>query len=190
MIAFIDLEASALGRDGHPTEVGVALTDGRDLHEVRSWLIRPHPDWMFADGGEWDPVAAEMTGITPGLLRHHGLDARHVVGDLDALLTRVQCVYSDAPEQDQSWLSTLYDAADASHTVRLHDVMEIDRLQRKMNLSRARQLWDHTIQAVDAAHALPRHRAGPDATRLALAFLSLERASIAQETVRRMCQER
>jgi hypothetical protein len=96
-----------------------------------------------------------------------------VVQGIAPLMASAAAVYSDAPEQDGHWLAMLFRAAGMPVPVALRDVMELDRLQRKMTLSRARQAWEAQLARVDADHGLRRHRAGPDAERLARAWLRL-----------------
>lgn len=56
---FNDFEASSLGEDSWPVEIGVAWLDG-DAIMVRSSLIRPHPDWPES---AWSPESARIHAI-------------------------------------------------------------------------------------------------------------------------------
>ena len=53
-IAFLDFEASSLGKQGYPIEVAWVLSNG----EEESHLIRPDPTWT-----DWDLKAEAIHGI-------------------------------------------------------------------------------------------------------------------------------
>jgi hypothetical protein len=57
-VIFLDIEASALGKNSFPIEIGCVLDD-----EVgpETFLIAPHETWD-TDGG-WSNLSAEMHGI-------------------------------------------------------------------------------------------------------------------------------
>ena len=100
----VDLEASGLGSDGWPIEVGVAWLDG-DAVRSNSRLIRPRPEWP-EEGWIWE--SAQVHGISREALDQHGHDPDEVA----LWFQRVAWGYdllSDAPEYDGRWLGWLFD---------------------------------------------------------------------------------
>lgn len=100
-IAFIDVEASGLGPDSWPIEIGVAWLDGRKVI-THSSLIRPRPEWS---NEAWNPRSAKIHGIDREEL-NDAPDAdevaqwfRQLVGD--------RVLISDAPNHDGMWLERL-----------------------------------------------------------------------------------
>lgn len=100
-IAFLDIEASGLGPDSWPIEIGVAWLDWRKVI-THSSLIRPRPEWPE---DAWIPESALVHGIDRAELD----DApqadevarwfRQLIGD--------RILISDAPEYDAMWLARL-----------------------------------------------------------------------------------
>jgi hypothetical protein len=71
-IAFIDLEASGLGSNSFPTEIGWAVIceDGPVVSD--SCLIRPPAKWtLYANA--WSTASEHLTGITRAMLDKRGL---------------------------------------------------------------------------------------------------------------------
>lgn len=157
-VMFLDFEASSLAPDSWPIEVGLAwVTDGRV--EVRSSLIKPELDWSMR---AWSRVSARVHGVALDELRRAppaSEVARWVAGIVgDATLV------SDAPEWDLRWLTCLCETAEG---VRVPRVRDFDALVA----------WELTLAQATRVHAaldqLPApHRAGPDAARLARAWLA------------------
>ncbi|HBK92361.1 MAG TPA: transcriptional regulator [Parvularcula sp.] len=112
-IAFIDFEASGLGPQSWPIEVGWSLDDG----VTESFLISPAPDWPMT---AWDGKAERLHGITPRMLADLGLDAAATCERLDAALAG-RTVYSDAPDWDSFWMLRLYQAARRRCAIKLED---------------------------------------------------------------------
>ena len=112
MRVFLDFEASSLGDDSYPIEVGWVFEDGRE----ESHLIRPAPDWT-----DWDDGAQAIHGIARTKLvaegEPHDAVARRVLDELGP-----HTVYVSAPSWDGKWLSTLFRAAGLPrHSLRLRD---------------------------------------------------------------------
>jgi hypothetical protein len=115
MRVFLDFEASSLGKDSFPIEIGWAGEDGSE----ETHLIRPGPDWT-----DWDASAEAIHGISRATLLVEGEPAsnvgRHVLqvlGDHD--------LYATAPSWDGMWLSRLLRAAGLPrHAMRVQDSEE------------------------------------------------------------------
>lgn len=144
--SFIDIEASGFGASSYPIEVGCVLPDGASYCS----LITPLPHWQH-----WDDKAELIHGIQRPLLFQHGRSANEVAASLNACL-RGLTVYTDSWYHDYTWLSRLFDAADASPYFTLQD------LRTLLQQDEADQ-WEAAKAAVIAELQLTRHRASNDA---------------------------
>jgi hypothetical protein len=110
MRVFLDFEASSLGRDSYPIEVGWAGEDGRD----ETHLIRPAPDWT-----DWDPRAEAVHGLSRAQLLAQGEPHEAVARrTLEALASHD--VFVSAPSWDGKWMSVLLRGAGLPrHALRL-----------------------------------------------------------------------
>ena len=118
MRVFLDFEASSLGKDSYPIEVGWAGEDGW----TEAHLIRPAPGWT-----DWDATAEAVHKITLEQLlaegEPHDAVARRV---LEALAPHE--VFVSAPSWDGKWMSVLLRAAKLPrHALRLRDSEEAFR---------------------------------------------------------------
>lgn len=153
-LVFIDFEASGLGPESWPIEIGCAwISDGAP--KVRASLIRPRPDWPMA---AWSEESARVHGVTIAVLAM-ARDADAVVEDFGPLLFGVNLV-SDAREFDQFWLDRLL-GRPGPRIADFHDT--------------AHRLIGGSAHALDwvyetLARTPAPHRAGPDARRLAKAM--------------------
>ncbi len=112
MRAFIDFEASSLGRHGYPIEVAWVFEDGRS----ESFLIAPIEKWT-----DWDPAAEAIHGISREQLTSEGVQAERVAQRVLADL-QGHDVFASAPSWDGKWLSRLLRAGGfPRHAVRLTD---------------------------------------------------------------------
>jgi hypothetical protein len=156
-IAFIDLEASGLGSASFPTEIGWAAVRADGSVVSDSCLIRPPAGWTRYTNA-WSAASAALTGISREMLDRDGLSPAEV---MKRFLVAVEgCeLFSDAPDFDSHWLGMLSDAA------------MVDLAGRKIGNAKT------LIEEAGGKGALagepdgPRHRAGPDARRLARAFV-------------------
>jgi hypothetical protein len=162
MRAFIDFEASSLGRHGYPIEVAWILEDGNS----ESFLILPIAKWT-----DWDPAAEAIHGISREQLVAEGVPtgivAERLVGALEG-----QEVFASAPSWDGKWLSALLRSAGLPrHAIRVADTdaalielaaallapvlpsSEVHRATRKIIASASERF----------AGRKPAHRALPDA---------------------------
>ncbi len=118
-IAFIDVEASGLGPNSWPIEVGWTFMTGNP----RSTLIKPADKWSMTS---WEKSAENLHGISPVELVTEGRSPLDVALILNASLGDAH-VYSDAPDYDSFWLFRLYDAAGVKPNYRLHDLGDLLR---------------------------------------------------------------
>ncbi len=115
MRAFLDFEASSLGKKGFPIEVGWVFEDGR----AESFLIKPAPEWS-----DWDAEAEAVHGISRAMLDARGSPHDLVAHRMLEALSR-HVVYASAPSWDGKWLSALLRAAGLPrHAMRLRDTEE------------------------------------------------------------------
>ncbi len=113
MIWFLDFEASGLGPDSVPIQVGWCDESGMG----EEYLIRPEDGWT-----DWDYNAEAVHGISQGDLAIKGHPAAEVARRVVEVLGG-QTVFSDAPGFDGGWLDVLLSAGDfPSDAVRLTDV--------------------------------------------------------------------
>ncbi|MCK8785530.1 transcriptional regulator [Roseomonas sp. NAR14] len=116
-LAFIDFEASSLGRRGVPIEVGWVLESG----EGEGHLICPAPGWE-----DWSAEAEAVHGIRRERLlaegEPHGAVARRLVEALAGCR-----VVASAPSWDGRWLSRLLRAAGLPrHALRLESTRTVN----------------------------------------------------------------
>lgn len=162
MHIFVDFEASSLGDDSYPIEVGWAAEDGG----VESHLIRPAPPWT-----DWDAAAEAVHGISRAALEAQGEPhdqvARRVLEALDG-----QAIFASAPSWDGKWLSVLLRGAGLPrHALRLRDSDEAHLAAAAEILRPAlpeRGAGEIAARLLDEARARiasgpPRHRALADA---------------------------
>ena len=142
-VAFIDLEASGLGAESWPIEVGWCFETGAP----ETHLIEPAPDWSRE---AWDKSAEALHGISMASLSKTGASASAVCTRLNRAL-KDSVVYSDAPDWDGFWLYRLFAAAGVkqefslSNFVDLFDSLPGDELQAL--LARAAETTPHTHRA-------------------------------------------
>lgn len=192
-LAFIDFEASSLGPESYPIEVGWAHAGGSG-----AVLIRPEPGWT-----DWNPAAAEVHGLSREQLLVEGVPAREAA---DLLLRQAagRQLVSDAPERDMAWMARLLALTDLApdqwppiadlvdvawaDTARLLQVSAPPGIQH--GSERLRCLW--AGKRAGRAFPEPRHRAEPDARRMHATYLATEAAVTAtlQDWARRMDQTR
>lgn len=158
----LDVEASALGLRSYPIEVGFAIVEGVSA-PIRTWstLIRPTPDWERH--GIWSRASEALHGIPLEELQRAGRPTSDVCHMLNALLQPAARVVTDAPDYDADWLVRLFDAAGVEQRFYIGD---IERLVIECLTSDEQRQYAHLLRRSRAPH-----RAGPDAVRLASAFL-------------------
>ncbi len=145
-VAIIDVEASGFGSASYPIEVGLVLPDG----EAYCALIRPEEGW-----DHWDESAEQVHRVSRQMLLCHGQPAVTVAREINRRLLG-KTVYCDSWYHDFTWLSRLFDAADASPSFRLED------LRTLLGQAEA-DAWHETKCRVQEEMQLERHRASNDA---------------------------
>lgn len=178
MLAFLDFEASSLGRHGHPIEVAWVFEDGRS----ESWLIRPAPTW-----DDWDPAAEAIHHISRADLAEWGVSHARVATRMIDQLTGHDLVAS-APSWDGKWLSALLRAGGfPRHSLRLRDSEDVQRAAA-MEILAPLLPFDEREAAVDRLLAEaepcrrcrnPVHRALPDAEQERLCWLAMRETALA-----------
>ncbi len=114
MIHFLDFEASGLGPDSYPIQVGWCGVDGIG----EEYFILPEAEWT-----SWDYNAEAVHGITQGDLAIKGRPAAEVARRLVEAVGNYE-VYSDTPGFDRMWLDLLLEAGGVRTRVWLLDVRE------------------------------------------------------------------
>jgi hypothetical protein len=149
-IAFLDIEASGLGSQSWPVEIGWAVGAAAPV----SMLVRPHPTWP-ADA--WDPRAEALHGISLAQLNRDGADPRDAAERLNRELDGAE-VFSDAPDWDGFWLFRLFGAAGLRQRF---SVQDFARLMRSLGVADGAALLDQANRISPR-----RHRAAPDVQHL------------------------
>jgi hypothetical protein len=112
MRVFLDFEASSLGDDSFPIEVGWVFEDGRE----ESHLIRPATGWT-----DWDPSAEAIHGLRRDRLLAQGEPHAAVAARMLVALSP-HTIFASAPSWDGKWLSVLLRSAGfPRHALRLRD---------------------------------------------------------------------
>lgn len=158
--AVLDIEASGLGRQSYPIEVGCILPDGKTFCS----LIRPEPEWLH-----WDPEAEKLHRISRELTVKAGRSACDVAHLLNGHL-RGLTVYSDGWANDFTWIAALFEA------VELSPYFKLENLRSLLSEDEA-ACWHDVKQQVANELGLQRHRASSD-------------ARVLQRTLQRLMEQR
>ena len=156
---FLDFEASGLGEGSWPIELGLAWIE-QGKTRAASRLIRPHADW---DEDAWSAESAEVHRIPRPALDRAWPAERVAAWAAERMAGQV--VVADAPEFDGLWLRTLFAIAPGlAAPPRLAD----------FDAMVATHFGEAGVRRVyGALDEVPNpHRAGPDAQRLAQAWLA------------------
>jgi hypothetical protein len=144
--SILDFEASGLGIDSYPIEVGIILADGRKY----CTLIKPAHNWLH-----WDQSAEELHRISRGILLSYGKPIVEVANELNRLLAE-KTIYSDGWVVDKPWLNKLFYHANLMPSFFLSP---LENILSELQMA----LWSTSKQAVIEELALSRHRASTDA---------------------------
>lgn len=156
----LDIEASGLGRNSYPIEIGYVLPDGH----AYCTLVQPEADWTH-----WDTGAASLHRITRELLQQRGLGARDVAKLLNAQLAGTT-VYTDGWANDFTWLNVLFEAAGMSPRFKLENL-------RSLLSDEEADQW-HTVKAqIASERGTQRHRASSDARLIQLTLQRIRAGS-------------
>ncbi len=157
-LIFLYIEASGLGPDTWPIEVGLAWIADDTVHTWSS-LIRPEPEW---DLDAWSDQSAMIHNIPREDLdaAPRAADVAHEV--MERIATRQ--VISDAPGFDRMWTERLFETIDIMPPALVHIDKVVASACRDDRCAMRRVL-------VELEEASLSHRAGADAARLAEAVL-------------------
>jgi hypothetical protein len=162
--AVLDIEASALPPRSYPIEVAVAFPDA----SAQAWLIQPTPVWLR--DGVWSSGAETLHGLSEDILQTQGEPPCYVL-DRVAEAVRDRRLLSDNLVSDSYWLGVLCAAAG----IRPPPFHLTDFWQWSEPLGSPR---DRERALAEAYRHYPlRHRALPDAQRIACAIGLLARPS-------------
>ncbi|MBY5374619.1 transcriptional regulator (plasmid) [Rhizobium leguminosarum] len=159
MIAFLDFEASSLGKHSYPIEIAWVFADGRS----RSLLIRPAPNWT-----DWSADAESIHGISREQLANEGTSIAFVVKEMMAALSGHD-LHASSPSWDGKWLSVLLRAGGMPRhalRVRKSDDLFVDVASRIFNDAGIADIDAPALVADVIAQSKPEtpaHRALPDA---------------------------
>lgn len=153
-LVILDFEASSLGSESYPIEVGIALASNPD-GPVHAWssLIQPIRDWTFC--GDWDSAAENVHHIPSSLLATGQLPFS-LAKALNAMIGPLGYAYCDGGHYDGFWLERLFKAAGIEPAFALWDLARLFVCNR-MLFRRFGKILDESTAP---------HRAGPDAARL------------------------
>ena len=144
--AVLDIEASGVGSDGHPIEVGFVLPDGASYCS----LIRPEPGWTH-----WDPQAERTHRIALATVLARGRDVAEVATQLNQRL-QGRTLYCEEGVRQNAWLGMLFAAARLAPSFRLEDL-------RMLLSDTEAAFWGILKQQIATEMGLQRHRASSDA---------------------------
>ncbi len=162
MLAFLDFEASSLGKKSYPIEVAWVFEDGGS----ESHLIRPAPEWT-----DWEASAQAIHRIDRAELEAKGKDHVAVAARMVEVLAGHDLVAS-APSWDGKWLSALLRAGGQPRRVlRLRDSDDAQLEAARAGLAEvepadAREALAREVVGAVSAHRngrVPDHRALADA---------------------------
>lgn len=158
-IVIVDFEASSLGLDSYPIEVGAAIAVAPDKPLcVWTSLIQPAREWVSR--GDWDAASERIHGISSASLAH-GCAAKEVAEALNRIIGPIGHAYCDGGYYDGMWLERLYRAARIEANFALWDMSGLFVLDRHLF---------RRFSAILAETEAP-HRAGEDAARLCSALI-------------------
>lgn len=139
-IVCIDFEASALGPQSYPIEVGVV-----DCATLASscWLIKPIEGWLR--DGVWSDEPATIRWIALPEILEYGMPPATVAHELENFCSG-RTVLCDAGEHDLRWLVTLYGSIDKAPPFELSDHQTFTwdlacQANRRPELRSARRSW-------------------------------------------------
>ena len=165
-VVFLDFEASSLGKESYPIEVGWVFASGGE----ESHLIRPAPLW-----NDWSAEAEAIHHIPRERLIAEGKPHDEVAKRMIDVLSD-HALYATAPSWDGQWLSKLLRGAGLPrHALRLQDtdVAHADAISRILQdadmpdseLTRHAKEILAQARLKDESEGDPDHRALADAKR-------------------------
>ena len=156
----LDIEASGIGAESYPIEIGVILKNGSTYCS----LIKPEPEWIY-----WSDQAESIHGISQQTLKAYGKPARQVATELNELLAG-QVTYSDCSVLDKPWLITLFEKTRIDCRFNLTDIMYLISEEEYIQLNETKRSIANNLD-------IQRHRATNDARILQLAYEQMVQTS-------------
>lgn len=156
---FIDFEASDLGQQGYPIEIGWADPNG----DAAGYLIRPAANWFSRP---WSEKAQALHGIERATITKFGM-APDIAAHLLSRAASGRRLYSDDVGHDECWLALLLDAAKVTRTSDLK-IWCANILFR--DLARQHDIPLEPVEALARAGCPAVHRAEYDARHLAAIY--------------------
>jgi hypothetical protein len=93
----LDFEASSLSDNSYPISAGLVI--GGHVHY---WVIKPKYNWI-----ERSSKSEAIHGLSREFIEIHGISADKVLAEISEKLNVYDVVYSDNPEWEAMWLSSL-----------------------------------------------------------------------------------
>ncbi len=165
-IAFIDFEASCLGDHTFPTEVGWAIVSKTGQVKSGAYLIQPIPKWLCRQNN-WNLESERLTGISKHMIINEGLPCAEVVSLLSTEIEG-RLLLSDNPQADGYWFAMLLSASGVKFTEK--EIMDVEIAYKYAREALSIQPNLNNKPMIDACI---RHRAEPDARRMAFMWGSL-----------------
>lgn len=123
-LGFIDIEASGLGDNSFPLEIGWTK-DGIDIHE---FFIKPHVSW---DIEEWDPNAENLHGISKDFILENGINSIDIALIMNEHLSGYTLL-SDSHLNDIKWINKLFVSNEIKREFK---IVSIDLFLNKLGLT-------------------------------------------------------
>ncbi len=142
----LDVEASGLGSNSYPVEVGVVMADGTEYQAV----IKPADSWEH-----WSEEAEAMHGLSREYIEANGQSIRQVCLDLNRLC-RNETLYTDCWVHDLPWILKLFEQAGMYPAFKC---MPIESVLKEHQISN----WVKHKSKIGACFDLKPHRALNDA---------------------------
>lgn len=145
----LDCEASGLGKESYPIEIGIAFEDGT----IDSFLINPAESWT-----DWDLEAEKIHNIKKEHLKS-GKSIFEAVIYLNSQLRDCK-VYSDCVEYETFWIDRLYKEVGVTRSFEIESLFALKEFDHQKFTVEKNELYART----------QRHRAGNDAKVLQTAY--------------------
>ena len=142
----LDVEASGLGSNSYPIEVGIVLADGTEYQSI----IKPAPDWQH-----WSEDAEIMHGLSRDYIEANGQPIRQVCSELNNLC-RNETLYTDCWVYDLPWVLKLFEQAG------MYPAFKCMPIESVLNESQITNWVEHKSK-IGACSDLKPHRALNDA---------------------------
>lgn len=158
--AIIDIEASGIGSESYPIEVGIVLSSGARY----CTLIKPHESWTY-----WSKSAERLHHIPQPILFSRGKDMVMVCEQLNEFIGG-KTIFSDNVSADKPWLKKLFLTTGIKPNFQLYGI-------ERINVGNQEKYWDEARLEVNKKFKLTRHRASNEAFLIQQTFIESRRLS-------------